>query len=689
LQGIFREEDLMRISISTKVLCLVVLSVVATVASIQVVAFFQVRDGYEAIMDQSVRGYIHAVDRQVEAYKDGYLDLARAEAEQSTVIEAIQSRDTTRMETLAKAIVDSGKADLSLFLDASGTVLARGHAAKTGDSAMSQQGVQQALAGKPSCQFDKGNLVGLSIRAYAPIRRNDTIIGVVIVGRNLAGDTTLVDGIKKDLGAEATIFEGVTRIATSIEVNGKRAIGTKLDNPGIVATVLRQGQAYFGENIIFGHDYRTVYQPLKNGPSVVGMLFIGIDISKALASRDAIIRNVGLAGLTCMVLFALLAWQMAHTLTRPLLRCVDFAHAVSQGRVDQTLDVRQKDETGALAGALSRMAQDIKARMDEVAEAKKRAESEAAQADIERGKAEDALGRAERARAEGMLNAAGRIEGVVEAVTAASQQLAAQVEQAHRGAEDQSRQAGEAANSMEQLNSAVLEVAKSASQAAATTEEARAKAEEGAQVVNEAVVGISGVAEQSKALKDDMADLGRRAENIGAIMEVISDIADQTNLLALNAAIEAARAGEAGRGFAVVADEVRKLAEKTMTATKEVGAAIKGIQDGTHTNVANFDRAVQNVGKATELAKRSGEALAAIVGLVETAADQVRSIATAAEEQSAASEEIGRTVDEINRISDETAQAMGQSAEAVEDLANQSKALQGLVGDMHEEGSQA
>ena len=95
-----------------------------------------------------------------------------------------------------------------------------------------------------------------------------------------------------------------------------------------------------------------------------------------------------------------------------------------------------------------------------------------------------------------------------------------------------------------------------------------------------------------------------------------------------------------------------------MAATKEVGTAIRGIQDGTHRNVANFDRAVQSVGAATDLAKRSGEALAAIVGLVEAAADQVRSIATAAEEQSAASEEIGRTVDQINRISGETAQAM-------------------------------
>jgi len=172
-------------------------------------------------------------------------------------------------------------------------------------------------------------------------------------------------------------------------------------------------------------------------------------------------------------------------------------------------------------------------------------------------------------------------------------------------------------------------------------------------------------------------------------MNVISDIADQTNLLALNAAIEAARAGDAGRGFAVVADEVRKLAEKTMTATQEVGAAIRGIQDGARKNMDNVDRAVHTVEEATRLAHRSGEALQEIVELVDTATDQVRSIATASEEQSATSEEINRSIEDINRsiedinrISSETADAMRQSAQAVGELASQTQSLRALIEKM-------
>ena len=143
-------------------------------------------------------------------------------------------------------------------------------------------------------------------------------------------------------------------------------------------------------------------------------------------------------------------------------------------------------------------------------------------------------------------------------------------------------------------------------------------------------------------------------------MGVISDIADQTNLLALNAAIEAARAGDAGRGFAVVADEVRKLAEKTAHATTEVRTAISGIQGGTNTAAAQMDAAADRVAAAVVLAQRSGEALSEIVDMVELAGDQVRSIATAAEQQSATSEEINRAVSSISVIASETDSAMLQ-----------------------------
>ena len=165
-------------------------------------------------------------------------------------------------------------------------------------------------------------------------------------------------------------------------------------------------------------------------------------------------------------------------------------------------------------------------------------------------------------------------------------------------------------------------------------------------------------------------------------MGIIADIADQTNLLALNAAIEAARAGDAGRGFAVVADEVRKLAEKTMTATQDVGRAVCEIQEGTRKNISSVETVVAAIESAASLSINSGESLKRILEFVDQVNDQVQSIATASEEQSATSEEINRSIVDVNDRADQTAHAMNAASSAVTDLAEQTKNLGNLVAEM-------
>ncbi len=268
-------------------------------------------------------------------------------------------------------------------------------------------------------------------------------------------------------------------------------------------------------------------------------------------------------------------------------------------------------------------------------------------------------------------------------VAAASEELSAQIEQVSRGAEMQRTRIESTATAMNEMNATVLDVARNAGNASEQTEETRKKADNGADLVNKVVKAINGVNTVALALQDNMKELGKQAEGIGGVMNVISDIADQTNLLALNAAIEAARAGEAGRGFAVVADEVRKLAEKTMSATKEVGSNIQAIQNSARTNINEVSNAVTNIREATELSNASGQALNEIVNLSAANSTVVASIAAAAEEQSAASEEINRSLEDVSRIVAEAAGGMNQAASAVQDLSHTAQELKSIMERLH------
>ncbi|MHC1713061.1 MAG: methyl-accepting chemotaxis protein [Solidesulfovibrio sp.] len=351
-------------------------------------------------------------------------------------------------------------------------------------------------------------------------------------------------------------------------------------------------------------------------------------------------------------------------------------------RVDKRILGGRMDEITVLADALCTLVDNLKNKIIEADQKSQEAKTEAERAGVCLVEAEESRQAAVSARRDGAVQAARTLEEVLVHLDEASHALAEKVRQASSGAEVQKNAAQETSLAIGEMNSTVMEVAKNAAAAAGTAQDAQKRAAEGSETVLELVSCIGGVLEKAQALREDMTALGHEAQGIGTIINVISDIADQTNLLALNAAIEAARAGEAGRGFAVVADEVRKLAEKTMTATKEVESAVTSIQHGTKQHVASVEAAATAIETAAGLAKRSGDALTGIVSLVGTSSDQVQAIAAAAEEQSAVSEEISRTVESISQTSLETAEAMDASEVAVSGLTQEAQNLKRLIDEM-------
>jgi methyl-accepting chemotaxis protein len=271
------------------------------------------------------------------------------------------------------------------------------------------------------------------------------------------------------------------------------------------------------------------------------------------------------------------------------------------------------------------------------------------------------------------------VSEAVSATASASSQISSSTEEMAAGAQEQTSQAGEVASAVEEMTKTILENSRNASVAADTAKNAKHNAERGMEVVAETVKGMKRIAEVVQLSAGTVRELGKSSDQIGEIISVIDDIADQTNLLALNAAIEAARAGEQGRGFAVVADEVRKLAERTTKATKEIAGMIKKIQSDTAGAVTSMEQGTGEVERGKDLADRAGASLQEIVGVSQKVTDMVTQIAAASEEQSSASEQISKNVEAISKVTGETAQGTQQIARAAEDLNRLTDQLQQLV----------
>ncbi|EFL52084.1 methyl-accepting chemotaxis sensory transducer [Solidesulfovibrio fructosivorans JJ]] len=377
-----------------------------------------------------------------------------------------------------------------------------------------------------------------------------------------------------------------------------------------------------------------------------------------------------------VVLFVIL-W-IIRGITGSLSSLGAYSRQVASGDLEARPRGRFERECAALRDDITAMVANLKEKMRQVAE-------EQAEASRQARAAEEAMLETKR-KEEELASTLDRMQGVADEaanisrrLSNAAQDLSAQTEQSASGVELQRRRVDETATAIAQMNATILEIAGNAGSAAQTAEQARDNATTGADVVKQAGKSMATVNDIAIELKADMGSLGQEAQSIGEVVGVINDIADQTNLLALNAAIEAARAGEAGRGFAVVADEVRKLAEKTMVATKEVESRIRAIQDAAGRNIKSMDQAVSAVADANALAGRSGEAILAIVGHADATSGQVQAIATAAEEQSAASEQISRAITEINQVADDNVAGVEATAKAARSLAAMADELKGLI----------
>jgi len=362
----------------------------------------------------------------------------------------------------------------------------------------------------------------------------------------------------------------------------------------------------------------------------------GLSDAAEKATIRALILNTILIGAS-IVLSLLIAGGIARAITRSLYNVFEAMAAIADGDLTRRSTIDSKDEMGMLGKEINVMAEKLA----------------------------------------GIIR---RLADNSHSVSSAATQMHSTSEQMSTSTEELAAQASTIATACEEMSATSSDIARNCHLAAEDSGRANEAARTGAQVVDNTVSVMSRIAERVRVSAQTVESLGSRSEQIGEIIGTIEDIADQTNLLALNAAIEAARAGEQGRGFAVVADEVRALAERTTNATREISEMIKTIQGETKSAVNAMDEGVRQVEQGTGEAAKSGEALRHILDQIASVTEQVNMIAVAAEQQTATTMEINSNIQQITQVAQITSVSSGEEAATANELAKLADDLQRMVG---------
>ncbi|GCD81433.1 methyl-accepting chemotaxis protein TlpC [Parageobacillus thermoglucosidasius] len=473
----------------------------------------------------------------------------------------------------------------------------------------------------------------------------------------------IVDQIGKLVNGNVVIFQNDVRVATNIKKNGKRVIGTTVPEK-IANIVLKQGKTYFGEVETLGETFQAAYMPIKNADGEsIGIFCVSMHQRHIDATISSLFKTLIISTLVVLIISTLIVLWFTRNIHRRLTVVSNALQHAGEGNFTVNIQDDAQDEIGQIIHSYNKMREDLKELFKHVTIA-----------------------------AEQVAASSEELTASVEHTAQAIEQVSSGTRKIASGAETEASKIEASATALEQMAQGVTNIANHSVAITDLSKQMIIQSEDGGNSVQKTVEQMNEIQQSVSKSKEMINVLHERSKEIGTILDVISEIADQTNLLALNAAIEAARAGEQGKGFAVVADEVRKLAEQSRESAKRIAELIFGIQKDTENTVQMMEQAIQSVKGGMEISQETTQKFNAIMESTRDASAQLEDITATVQQISAGIQELSSTVSELasvakksTTISEEIAASAEEQFASMEEITSTAKSLANMAEELQEQ----